>query len=266
MSKAGGRKSIFITGAASGIGLAAARHFAGKGWFIGLSDVNVSGLDAAHRDIGRDDAMCAMLDVRDRDDWAKALGRFAEATGGRMDALLNNAGIARYGWFEEVSPEEADLQVDVNIKGVINGAYAGLDLLRATPGSRLINVASCAGLSGSPRLAVYSATKFAVRGLSESLDAEFARFGVEVRCVMPWFVETPILDSGSARGNQAIRDAIQAGGHPVYTPEEAAEVIWQAAHGPELHYVVGKMGKNLRFASRFFPGRLRRQLRQQASA
>lgn len=266
MVTAGARKSIFITGAASGIGLAAAKHFAGKGWFVGLSDVNVAGLDAAHREIGRDDAMCATLDVRDRDDWSAALARFGQATGGRMDVLLNNAGIARYGWFEEVTPEEADLQVDVNVKGVINGAYAGLDMLRATPGSRLINVASCAGLFGSPRLAVYSATKFAVRGLSESLDAEFARFGVEVRCVMPWYVETPILDSGSARGNQAIRDAVQAGGHPVYTVEEAAQVIWDAAHGAELHYVVGKMGKNLRFASRFFPGRLRKQLRRLASA
>jgi NAD(P)-dependent dehydrogenase (short-subunit alcohol dehydrogenase family) len=266
MSKADGRKSIFITGAASGIGLAAARHFAGKGWYVGLSDVNVSGLDAAHRAIGDQDAMCHALDVRDREDWTKALGRFAEHTDGRLDVLLNNAGIARYGWFEEVAPEEADLQIDINLKGVVNGAYAGLDLLRATPGSRLVNVASCAGLYGSPRLAVYSATKFAVRGFSEALDVEFARYGVSVRCVMPWFVETPILESGSARGNQSIRDSIKAGGHPVYTVDEAAQVIWEAAHGEDVHYVVGKMGKNLRFASRFFPGRLRKQMKSAALA
>lgn len=261
MSSADGRKSIFITGAASGIGLATAKHFAGKGWYVGLSDVNVSGLNAAHEAVGVDDSMCTTLDVRGREDWMHALARFGAHTGGRLDVLLNNAGVARFGWFEEVSPEEADLQIDINLKGVVNGAYAGLDLLRATPGARLINVASCAGLYGSPQLAVYSATKFAVRGLSEALDVEFARFGVGVRCVMPWFVETPILESGSARGNQSIRDTIQAGNHVVYTAEEAAQVVWDAAHGPELHYMVGKMGKNLRFASRFFPGRIRRQMK-----
>ena len=145
-----------------------------EGWFVGLSDVNETALGAALEAVGPANGMTLALDVRDREQWAAAMQAFGEATGGRCDVLMNNAGIARYGWFETITPEEADLEVDINIKGFINGAYAGLELLKATKGSSLINVSSCAGLYGPPRLAVYGATKFAVRGLSEALDAEFS--------------------------------------------------------------------------------------------
>lgn len=256
-ASANGRRSIFITGAASGIGLATAKRFAAAGWFVGLSDVNEAGLQAALSAIGPENGATFVLDVRDRDHWAAAIEVFGKATGGRCDVLMNNAGIARYGWFETITPEEADLEVDINIKGVINGAYAGLDLLKATQGSSLINVSSCAGLYGPPRLAVYGATKFAVRGLSEALDAEFSRHGVAVKCVMPWFVETPILDAGALKTNASIRDMLAS--QPVYTVEEAAEVVWKAAHGRDLYYLVGKAAERLRFAARFMPRSLRKQ-------
>ncbi len=256
---ANGRSSIFITGAASGIGLASAKRFASAGWFVGLADMNVPGLGAALAAIGSRNGVALELDVRDRAQWAKAIAAFGDATGGRCDVLLNNAGIARYGWFETITPEESDLEVDINIKGVINGAYAGLELLKATKGSQLVNVSSCAGLYGPPRLAVYGATKFAVRGLSEALDAEFARHGVGVKCVMPWFVETPILDTGAQQTNASIRDSISD--QPVYTVEEAAEVVWNASHGHGLYYLVGKAAERLRFAARFMPNSIRKRLK-----
>jgi len=257
-ANANGRPSIFITGAASGIGLASAKRFAGAGWFVGLADINAAGLDAALAAIGAANGVTLSLDVRHRGQWAEAMAAFAKTTGGRCDVLLNNAGIARHGWFEDITPEESDLEIDINIKGVVNGAYAGLELLKATPGARLINMASCAGLYGPPRLAVYGATKFAVRGLSEALDAEFARHGVQVKCVMPWFVETPILDSPSRGSNTAIRDGITD--QPIYTVEEAAEVVWKAAHGADLYYLVGKAAERLRFAARFMPGGIRKRM------
>lgn len=250
-------RAIFITGGASGIGLAAARRFKREGWFVGIGDIDAAGMARAADEL---DAFAAPLDVRDRAGWTAALDGFVAAAGGRLDVLLNNAGIARFGMFEEVSPEEAELQIDINIKGVINGAYTALPHLRATKGSRLINVASVAGIVGSPGLAVYSATKFAVRGLSEALDAEFTRHGVDVACVMPFFVETPILDCGSAGTNRTIRDA--TAGQPVYTVDEAAETIWQAAHGADREYIVGKAGRRARFAQRFMPGRLRKRLKE----
>ena len=178
-----------------------------------------------------------------------------------MDALLNNAGIANYGFYEDQTDDEIDRQIDINIKGVSNGARAGLDLLKATPGSTLINVASCAGLFGAPKMAMYCATKFAVRGLSEALDVEFERHGVKVRCIMPWFVDTPILQAGSQGSNENIADSIKSSGSEVYTVEEAADVIWKSIQGKDLHHLVGKAGKRLRFAARFMPGQVRKQLK-----
>ena len=265
-AQANGRKAIFITGGASGIGLGTAKHFAAKGWFVGLADIDAPGLKRALLEIGPDNGSTHALDVRDRKAWDKALADFGKLSGGRMDVLLNNAGIARYGFLEEQSVEDCDMQVDINIKGVINGARAGLEMLKATPGSNLINVASCAGLFGAPRMSVYAATKFAVKGLSESLDIEFTRFGVGVKCIMPWFVDTPILNAGSAGTNAKIADTLKDGGQPVYTAEEAAQVIWDAAHSSELHHIVGKAGKQLRFAVRFMPGSLRKRLKALAQA
>jgi NAD(P)-dependent dehydrogenase (short-subunit alcohol dehydrogenase family) len=249
------QRSIFITGGASGIGLAAARRFHREGWSVGIGDIDAAGMRRAADELG---CFTAPLDVRDRAQWQSALAGFVNRVG-KLDVLLNNAGIARYGLFEEVSPEEADLEIDINVKGVVNGAYAALPHLKAARGSRLINVASVAGIVGSPGLAVYSATKFAVRGLSEALDAEFTRHGIAVACVMPFFVETPILDAGSSGTNRTIRDAI--GESPVYTVDEAAETVWQAAHGRDREYIVGKAGRQALFAKRFMPGRLRKRLK-----
>ncbi|HEX6860517.1 MAG TPA: SDR family oxidoreductase [Caulobacteraceae bacterium] len=257
------RKAIFITGGASGIGLATAKLFAQKGWFVGVADINKAGLKDALAEIGKDSAATYELDVRDRAAWDAALGAFVRKAG-RLDVLLNNAGIASYGYFEEVSPEEEDRTVDVNIKGVMNGARAGIEHLKKTPGSKLINVASCAGLYGSPKLAVYSASKFAVKGLSEALDIEFARHGVEVRCIMPWFIETPILDAGAQGSNVKMSDTIRQQGMDVYPVEMAAQTVWDAAHGKELHYTVGKAAHRMRFMTRLMPGAIRKQLKKSA--
>lgn len=257
---ANGRKSIFISGAASGIGLACAKRFAAAGWFVGLSDIDTLGLKSALAAIGPDNGSIHRLDVRDRYAWDNALGAFGRQTGGKLDVLLNNAGVARFGVLEDLSDADCDIQIDINIKGVVHGARAGLAPLKAA-GGRLINVASCAGLYGSPKLAVYSATKFAVRGLSEALDVEYARHGVSVACVMPWFVETPILQAGASGTNENMADALKKGGLEVYPVEDAAEVVFKAATGKDLHYFVGKRARQMRLATSFMPGSVRKQLR-----
>ena len=99
------RKSIFVTGGASGIGLAAAKLFAQKGWFVGLADVNAAGLKAALETIGRENGATYLLDVRDRAAWDDALSVFTTAAGGKLDVLLNNAGVAAGGNFDEMKDE-----------------------------------------------------------------------------------------------------------------------------------------------------------------
>jgi NAD(P)-dependent dehydrogenase (short-subunit alcohol dehydrogenase family) len=261
---AGERKSIFITGAASGIGAETARLFASRGWFCGLYDVNAEGLAAVAGEIGRDNSHWARLDVRERRDWAAAVAGFSEATGGRMHVLFNNAGVGRHGWFEDIPPEDNDWMIDVNVKGVINGVHACLPLLKAAEGARIVNTASTAGIVGAPRLSVYSASKWAVRGLTEALDAELRDTGIRVTCLMPWFVDTPILDMGSsATSNTKMADEIRAGGANVYPVSLAAEKAWDAAHGDDIYYMAGKDAERARFMARWLPGLIRKQIRKQ---
>jgi NAD(P)-dependent dehydrogenase (short-subunit alcohol dehydrogenase family) len=263
MTAANGRKSIFITGAASGIGAETARHFSRKGWFCGLYDVNEMGLKAVQGELGATNCHVARLDVTRRADWAAAMEGFSAATGGKMDVLFNNAGIGRHGWFEEVPPEDADLIVDINVKGVVNGVYAALPLLKATPGARILNTASTAGIVGAPQLAVYSASKWAVRGLSEALDAEFRDLGIKVMSLMPWFVDTPILDMGKSEGsNEKMSDQMKANGATIYPVSMAAEKVWEAVHGDDIQYMVGGEAERARFMTRWLPGLVRKQIKK----
>jgi len=261
MASANGRKSIFITGAASGIGAETARLFQSRGWFCGLYDIDETGLNQISMELGAENCHVAKLDVTKREDWASAMAGFSAATDGKMSVLFNNAGIGRHGWFEDIPPEEADLVVDVNVKGVINGVYAAIPLLKETDDARIVNTASTAGVVGSPRLAVYSATKFAVRGLTEALDVELSGLGIRCTSLMPWFIDTPILDMGLTEGaNVKMADEIRDQGQEVYPVSLAAETAWEAAHGKDVHYMAGKLAKRARFAARFMPGRLKKQI------
>ncbi|MEL7129698.1 MAG: SDR family oxidoreductase [Pseudomonadota bacterium] len=263
MGSANGRKSILITGAASGIGAETARHFHSKGWFVGLYDIDEAGLAERVAEIGRENCVWSILDVRNRDDWAAAILQMGQATDNRLNVLFNNAGIGRHGWFEAIPPEDADAIIDINIKGVVNGIYAALPLLKPTPGARIVNVASTAGFVGSPQLAVYSASKFAVRGLTEALEAEMEPLDIKVTSLAPWFVDTPILDMGDTdTSNHKMSDNLEASGLEVYPVEMAGKGAWDAAHGTKTHYGVGKMSNRMRFIARYLPGLLRRRIRK----
>jgi NAD(P)-dependent dehydrogenase (short-subunit alcohol dehydrogenase family) len=257
------QKTILVTGAGSGIGRATAQLFAQRGWFVGLTDINPQGLEETAAMLPEGQRMSMTLDVRDRAQWTRTIETFGQATNRRMHVLFNNAGVGRGGWIEEMSGDDIDLVIDVNLKGVINGVNAALPLLRETPGARIINVASVAGVVGAPKLAVYCATKFGVRGLTEALDAEFSRYGVRVTSLMPWFVDTAILDNTSEQGsNIRLRDSLMENKTPIYPVQMAAERAWDAAHGEAQHYMVGKEAERARFFARFFPNMLRRQIRK----
>ncbi|MCT2560145.1 SDR family oxidoreductase [Tsuneonella sp. YG55] len=261
------RKAIFITGGGSGIGRAIAEYFAGRGWFVGLGDVDAAGMQETQARIG--DAghggfsFAHRFDVRDRAAWDTALSAFSTAAGGRIDVVANNAGIPLGGALDTNTTEEIERCLDINLKGVLFGAQAALPHLKKTaPGSCLLNTASAAGLYGTSGASVYSATKFGVRAITEALDAEWAEHGVKVRDLMPGFIDTPLIDKTPNQAtNESIRTRVIEGGLEITPVLEVAQAAWDAVHGERLHTLVGKTARRAAFASRWMPGRMRKRAR-----
>ena len=260
------RKAIFVTGGASGIGRAIALRFAREGWFVGLGDVNDGGMAETEALTGNGFTYRHVFDVRDRAAWDEALEGFSIAAGGRIDVLANNAGIPLGGSLGENSVEEIERCLDINLKGAFFGAQAVLPHLKKTaPGSCLLNTASAAGIYGTGGASVYSATKFGVRALTESLDAEWAEHGIEVRSLMPSFIDTPLIDMApNAKSNEQIRQRVTDAGLEITPVEEVGEAAWRAVHGKDLHTRVGKTANRIAFAARWMPGRVRKMARTNA--
>jgi NAD(P)-dependent dehydrogenase (short-subunit alcohol dehydrogenase family) len=255
------RRTIFITGGGSGIGRAVARHFAARGWFVGLADINEAGMAETQGFLPVGTSSVHVLDVRHRDQWARALAAFSAVSGGRLDVLFNNAGVGLGGLYDTLSPEDADFVIDVNLRGVVNGIYAALPMLReSAPGSCILNTGSASGYYGSPGLSIYSATKFGVRALTEALDIEFAPQGIKVRDIMPGFIDTPLLNRVVPNSNETSRDRVVAAGLEFTSVEEVAQAAWDAVHGKRIHTPVGKSARQIAFASRWLPGSLRKRL------
>jgi NAD(P)-dependent dehydrogenase (short-subunit alcohol dehydrogenase family) len=253
---------VIVTGGGSGIGRATARLFARRGWRIGLADVDEAGLAATAGMMTGAPVTTHRLDVRDRQGWADTLDAFAEASGGRLDVLFNNAGIALGGPLAQASFDEIDRTVAINFMGVLNGARIGHAHLARTPGSCLLNTASASAIYGSAGLATYSATKFAVRALTEALDGEWHADGIKVRALVPGFIDTPLLD-GSPRGsNRSIRETVLSAGMELSSVEDVAKAAWRAVHGNRLITPVGPTAKRMMFAARWMPGRLRATMRR----
>lgn len=255
-------KSIFITGGGSGIGRAIARHFAARGWLIGLADIDETGLAQTADLLPAQAGSIHHLDVRDHAGWDAALAAFA-AFAGRIDVVVNNAGVAYGGPLANNTRAEIDQLIDVNFRGVAYGAQAAYPHLKAAaPGSCLLNMASAAGIYGTGGLAIYAATKAAVRGLTEALDGEWHADRIRVRSLMPSFIDTPLLAGpASAGSNVTRRDAVVAAGFE-FTPVEAvAAAAWTAVHADRLHTPVGKTARTMKIAARWAPGLLRQKAR-----
>ena len=261
-------KAILVTGGGSGIGRAVAIRFAAEGWRVGLADVDARGLAETAALLPGERTSTHQMDVRDAGEWEHVLADFTALSGGRLDVLFNNAGVAAGGPFGEIGVDALDRVIDVNFRGVAYGARLAYPYLKATAvkegGSCLLNTASASALYGSAGLSVYSATKFAVRGLTEALDAEWAGDGVKVRDLMPGFIDTNLLAMPIAGSNRSAREAVAEAGLEFTPVETVADLAWAAVHGDKVHTLVGPTAKRLAFAARWMPGRLRRMMRKRA--
>ena len=176
------KKSVFITGAATGIGRATALNFARRGYFVGGYDLDEAGLKVLEADIAAVGGTGAVghLDVTDVEEMSSRLAEFVAAAGDRLDVMINNAGLLTAGAFEEIPLATHHRDIDVNVKGVVNGLHLAFPFLKSTPGSTVINLASASAIYGQAELANYSATKFYVRAVTEALNIEWAGHDIRV--------------------------------------------------------------------------------------
>jgi NAD(P)-dependent dehydrogenase (short-subunit alcohol dehydrogenase family) len=187
-------KVIAVTGGARGIGEATARALAAAGAKVAIGDLDT---DLAERSAQAYGGLALPLDVTSQSSFAGFLDK-VEAEYGRIDGLVNNAGIMVIGRLLEV-PLDAQLkQLDINLRGVILGCHEAAPRLVKAGGGQIVNVASLAGRIPSPGSAVYSATKAGVLALTEALDAELFGQGVRVAAVLPSFTSTGLIDGTTA--------------------------------------------------------------------
>jgi NADP-dependent 3-hydroxy acid dehydrogenase YdfG len=257
----GNHKTVFITGAAAGIGRATALTFAARGYLVGAYDIDEAGLATLADEISRLGAtvVTGHLDVTDTAEMTGRLEEFAKETGGRLDVMINNAGILLAGRFQEIDAAAQLKEIDVNTKGVVNGMHAAFPYLRATSGAVAVNLASASAIYGQAELATYSATKFFVRGITEALDIEWSRYGIRVIAIWPLYVQTAMTDGihtgtteslGISLTAQDVADAIVAALEP--------SRLSRAVH--QVHFPVGTQTRIMATSSRFLPAWLNRLL------
>jgi len=185
------------------------------------------------------------------------VGEFAEAAGGRLDVMINNAGILLAGHFEDIDVARHLKEIDINSKGVVNGLHAAFPYLRDTANSVVVNLASASAIYGQAELANYSATKFFIRGITEALDIEWHRYGIRVIAMWPLYVQTAMTDHiktgtteslGIRLTAQDVADAIA----------KAVEPSWLRRAIHQVHFPVGSQTKAMAAGSRFMPAWLTR--------
>ena len=188
-------QTFFLTGAASGIGQHLADKLVAQGHRVFATDVNFDALNA-HAQVNQwreDRVRLRRLDVRDAADWEKAI-EDAVAAFGRIDVAMNIAGYMLAGWAHEALPEVVNCHLDVNVKGVIFGTQAAARQMLKQGGGHIINIASLCALAPIPGIAIYSASKYAVRAFSIATALELRPRNVYVTAINPDAVRTPLLD------------------------------------------------------------------------
>ena len=192
-------KVALISGGARGMGASHARAMVAEGASVVIGDVRDAEGGAVAEELG-EAATYVRLDVTDRSDWRRAVDKALERYG-RLNVLVNNAGIAPVGGVATCPPEQWESALAVNLTGVFNGITAALGALKASAPSSIINVSSTAGLQGYGHLAAYCASKFGVRGLTKSVALELGNTGVRCNSVHPGAVATPMTAGVSAAQN-----------------------------------------------------------------
>ena len=194
-------KTAFVTGGASGLGLAMAHSFCAAGMKVAIADIERAALHKAEAELRPSNAevLALQLDVTDRAAMARAADRTEQAFG-KVHVVCNNAGVAVAGTVDRMSYADWDWVLGVNLQGVVNGVQTFVERIKSHgEGGHFVNTASVAGLLPFPGLSVYNTAKYAVLGLSEAMRTDLAAQGIGVSVLCPGVVNTNIFDSGRNR-------------------------------------------------------------------
>lgn len=237
-------KTIMITGAGSGIGRAVATIMYDQGWHVGLLDVSreplqslVEGWDASRYAI-------EVADVTNADMVSTAINGYMKVVK-QLDVLFNCAGVLEIGDFESIDLHRHHQILDINNRGVVNCCYYAFPYLKQTPGARVINMSSASSLFGVPGFATYSASKFWVKGFTESLNVEWSRHDITVMDIEPPFVRTPMLEGKESKIIQRLGVKLDA--------NDIARQVFEAVSDDSMHRPVGLEYKVLRTARKILP-------------
>jgi NAD(P)-dependent dehydrogenase (short-subunit alcohol dehydrogenase family) len=201
-------RAALVTGGSSGIGLAIARMLRDEGFALTLASRRAEKVQAAAEELG---AVAVAADVGDAEACARLVAEHGERFG-RLDVLVNSAGVGIAGSVEQLPAKHFDLQLGVNLRGLFLVTQAAIPLLRESQGL-VVNLASIAGTLPTPGLATYGATKAAVISLTRSLNEELDGDGVRAIAICPGFVDTPMAEWSGLPGDEMIQ------------PEDCAEVV-----------------------------------------
>jgi short-subunit dehydrogenase len=245
-------KAIFITGAAQGIGLAIARLFAEKGWLVGLFDVNESLCKNHLQTPLFRNSVAGFCDVTDPDSVNAALTEFTDASGGQLNVLVNNAGVLSAGDFSTMSAAEVNAMIAVNIGGLTTVSHQAFPYLRDTDDAVVLNLCSASSIHGIPWLAVYSASKFYVDGLTQALAIEWQDYDVHVTCLKPPPINTAMGHQLDSRHTEKMPITMQV--------EQVADEAFAAIIERTPHRILGRNTKAWYIVNGLLPASLRSRL------
>lgn len=261
-----------VTGGASGIGGALAAALTARGDTVLVADITGDAAKATAEALtgrGPGTAVAAELDVRDPAA-VEALVASAYQEYGRLDLMVNNAGIAVGGTVDEMTLDHWNRIIDVNLRGVVHGVHAAYPRMKQRRTGQILNTASLAGLTEPPMMAPYVATKHAVVGLTLSLRTEAARHGVRVSVLCPGFVDTPLLDHANPdlpqtdAGRNARASAVRIQ-RRLYPATSLAGDIIRGLDRNTAVIVAPATARLAWYANRFVPGLVRRLVQIQGT-
>jgi len=261
-------KVAAITGAGGGIGRSLALQLAEQGCHLALSDVDLPGLEQTRQailDAGyRVTVTLETVDVAQREQVEAWAGNTVREHGG-VNLLVNNAGVALGALIKDVSYEDMHWLMNINFWGVVHGVKAFLPHLKQADQAHIVNVSSVFGLFSAPMNGIYSASKFAVRGLSDAMDQELTGSGIRVSCAFPAGIKTGIARNARVQmpeKSELSAEQVQKSMEKLFwtTPDEAASEILAGVRKCQPRIMVGKGSRRMDVLARLMPVLYRKYL------